>query len=224
MNITHGFKQPHQTIKSKHKNSSQRWIDRQINDPFVALAKQNGYRARASFKIIEIDDKFRIFKKGLQVLDLGSAPGGWSQVAVQKVGSGNVLAVDLLEMQPIGGVDFVRGDFLQDTVREQILAKCDKYDIIMSDMATNTTGNKSIDHLRTANLVEEAFNFSTKVLRSGGIFISKIFQGGAEPELFKQIKQNFDTIKHFKPKSSRQESVEMYIVALGYNGTRQYNE
>lgn len=219
-NLIGDFKVAKKNIKSakKRKVSSTRWLERQINDPYVALAKQNGYRSRASFKILEIDNKFKIFKKDYKVLDLGSAPGGWSQVICEKVGKNNILAVDILDMQPINGVKFIQQDFLAPDSEQKILSEIggNKYDVVMSDMAANTTGNKDIDHIRTSALVEEAFNFSLKVLKNDGTFIAKIFQGGAEPELFKKMKQNFKIVKHFKPESSRKESVEMYVIAKNY--------
>lgn len=205
------------TSKRK-KASSIQWIKRQINDPYVAEARSKGYRARSAFKIIEINDKFKIFKKGFKVLDLGSAPGGWSQVAVNKVGRNNVFAVDILDMNPIPGVQFVKQDFLAPEAEEVILEKIGgkKYDVVMSDMAANTTGNKKTDHIRTSVLLEEAFNFAIKVLKSNGSFVGKIFQGGTEPELFAKIKKYFREVKHFKPKSSRKHSVEMFVVAKGF--------
>ena len=220
MSIIGDFKQPKRNIKTarRRKVSSTRWLERQLNDPFVALAKQKGYRSRASFKILEIDDKFKIFKKGYKVLDLGSAPGGWSQVVSSKVGKDNILAVDILDMQPLSGVKFIQQDFLAPEAEKRILAEIggEKYDVVMSDMAANTTGNKDVDHIRTSALVEEAFNFSLKVLKDGGSFIAKVFQGGTEPQLFKEMKQKFKSVKHFKPESSRKESVEMYVIAQGY--------
>lgn len=222
MNIIGDFKQPKRSIKTakRRKASSVKWLERQINDPYVTLAKQKGFRSRASFKIMEIDEKFKIFKKGYKVLDLGCAPGGWSQVILNKVGSGNILALDILPVQPINGVKILQQDFLAEDAEKKILKEIggEKYNVVMSDMAANTTGNKSIDHIRTSALVEEAFNFSMKVLKEGGTFIAKIFQGGTEPELFNRMKQNFKTVRHFKPNSSRKESVEMYVVALGFRG------
>lgn len=220
MSILGDFKQPKKNIKTarRRKVSSTRWLERQLNDPFVALAKQKGYRSRASFKILEIDNKFKIFKKNYKVLDLGSAPGGWSQVISQKVGKDNILAVDILDMQPLTGVKFIKQDFLAPEAEQIILNKIggEKYNVVMSDMAANTTGNKNIDHIRTSALVEEAYNFALKVLKEDGTFIAKVFQGGTEPELFKNMKQNFKTVKHFKPESSRKESVEIYVVAQGF--------
>ncbi len=205
------------TAKNR-KISSTRWLQRQLNDPFVILAKENGYRCRAAFKILEINDKFKIFKKGQKVLDLGSAPGGWSQVVVEKVGMNNIVAVDILDMSPIFGVKFVKQDFLADDAKAIIMenSNTSKFDVVMSDMAANTTGDKKTDHIRTLNLVEEALDFSVTVLKPNGTFISKIFQGGAEKELLDRLKENFSTVKHFKPKSSRQNSVEMYLVAMGF--------
>lgn len=200
--------------------SSKNWLRRQMNDPYVAEAKAKGYRARSAFKIIEIDNKFKIFKKGKKVLDLGCAPGGWSQVAVKKVGAGNVLGTDILEMEHIAGVKFVQQDFLAPEAPKVLMDAIggDMFDVAISDLASNTTGNKKVDHLRTMVLLEEAFDFAIKVLKVGGIFVGKVFQGGAELELFNKVKSYFKTVKHFKPKSSRKDSVETYIVAMGFKG------
>lgn len=205
------------TAKNR-KISSTRWLQRQLNDPYVQEAKNRGYRSRASFKILEINEKFKIFKKGYKVLDLGSAPGGWSQVISEKVGSGNILAVDILHMEPLAGVKFIQQDFLAPEATDIILEQMnnEKYDVVMSDMASNTTGDKKLDHLRTIGLVEEALEFSLKILKNGGSFIAKIFQGGAEKDLLDKLKQNFEIVKHFKPKSSRKDSVEMYVVAKNF--------
>ncbi|HSQ97694.1 MAG TPA: RlmE family RNA methyltransferase [Rickettsiales bacterium] len=220
MNIIGDFKQPKKNIKTakRRKASSTRWLERQLNDPYVTLAKQKGYRCRAAFKILEIDEKFKIFKKGQKVLDLGCAPGGWSQVVCNKVGANNILALDILPVQSITGVKTIQQDFLEKDAEKIILKemKGEKYDVVMSDMAANTTGNKNIDHIRTSALVEEAFNFSLKILKKGGTFIAKVFQGGTEPELFQKMKENFTKVKHFKPNSSRKESVEMYVIAQGF--------
>lgn len=219
-NLISGFKVAKKNIKTakRRKVSSTRWLERQLNDPYVALAKQKGFRSRASFKIMEIDEKFSIFKKGFRVLDLGSAPGGWSQVISKKVGKDNILAVDILNMEDLPGVKFIQQNFLAPEAEEIILGEMngEKYDVVMSDMAANTTGNRNIDHIRTSALVEEAFNFAIKVLKDGGSFIAKVFQGGTEPELFKRMKENFKTVKHFKPDSSRKESVEIYVIAQGF--------
>jgi 23S rRNA (uridine2552-2'-O)-methyltransferase len=204
--------------------SSTNWLKRQLNDPFTAEAKQRGYRSRAAFKILEIDEKFKIFKKGQKILDLGSAPGGWSQVVVEKVGKNNVLALDILQMDTIDGVDFVQQDFTKEGAESIILEKLNgkKCDVVLSDMAANTTGDKRTDHLRTLDLLEKAFDFSLKVLNRDGVFVGKVFQGGLEKKLFDRFKKNFASVKHFKPISSRKESVEMYIVALEFRGGLSY--
>ncbi|MDR3289893.1 MAG: RlmE family RNA methyltransferase [Rickettsiales bacterium] len=209
------FKTPHENLKTAkgRKVSSTNWLQRHINDKFVILATKNGYRSRASFKILEIDDKFKIFKKDQKVLDLGSTPGGWSQVIVKKVGLNNVIALDILEMEELRGVKFIQSDFLLPNATEKIGTD---FDVVMSDMAANTTGNKGIDHLRTMNLVEKAFEFAITVLKKDGVFITKIFQGAGEPEFFNGLKKYFTGVKHFKPESSRKESVEIYIVAQGF--------
>ncbi len=217
------------TAKRRNK-SSVAWLKRQINDPFVKQAQEQGLRSRAAFKILEIDEKFKIFKKGKIVLDLGAAPGGWSQVVVDKVGRGKVFAIDLLEMEAIDGVEFLQQDFLADDAVENIknlinknqiannnqeIRKCD---VVMSDMAANTCGDAKTDHLRIVALLEEALDFSRQILAKDGIFICKIFQGGAGGELLQTFKQHFTTVKHFKPDSSRKESAENYIVAIGFKG------
>lgn len=216
--INKRFKTEKVKTAKNRKISSTRWLQRQLNDPFVLEAKNMGYRSRASFKIIEINDKFKIFKKGYKVLDLGSAPGGWSQIAVSKVGYNNVLAVDILQMDPISGVKFIQQDFLAPEAEEKILKEMngEKYDVVMSDMAANTTGDKRLDHLRTMNLVESALFFAKKVLKENGVFVSKVFQGGTEKELLDDLNKSFKVVKHFKPESSRKDSVEMYVVALGF--------
>ncbi|MBO4956539.1 MAG: RlmE family RNA methyltransferase [Rickettsiales bacterium] len=218
ISIKKRFKTEKVKTAKNRKISSTRWLQRQLNDPYVQEAKNRGYRSRAAFKILEIDDKFKIFKKGYKVLDLGSAPGGWSQVISEKVGPNNILAVDILEMDPLHNVKFIQQDFLAPEAPEIILSYMnnEKYDVVMSDMAANTTGDKKLDHLRTMGLVENALDFSLKVLKTGGSFVAKIFQGGAEKELLDRLKQNFDIVKHFKPKSSRKDSVEMYVVAKNF--------
>lgn len=214
---------PVKTAK-RRKKSSNAWLKRQINDPFVKQAQEQGYRARSAFKIIEIDDKFKILKKGKIVLDLGAAPGGWSQVVVEKVGHGKVFAVDILDMEPLSGVEFLKQDFLSANAPENILKMINKnqtnlnrkVDIVLSDMAQNTCGDKQTDHLRIIELLEQALDFSIKILGKDGIFVGKIFQGGAQGELLQKFRENFTTVKHFKPDSSRKESAENYIVALGF--------
>ncbi len=209
------------------KKSSHKWLLRQINDPFVERAKIEGWRCRAAFKIIEIDQKFKLFKKEKIVVDLGAAPGGWSQYVVTKVGEGNVVALDLLEIDKIPGVKFFQQDFLKEDAAEKIINflktiphnKHGLCDIVISDMAANTTGDAATDHLRIIDLLEEALNLSTKILRNGGHFVGKIFQGGSSNEILKKLRQNFTTVKYFKPNSSRKDSTETYLVALGLKKT-----
>lgn len=218
---------PVKTAKRRNKSST-KWLKRQINDPFVKQAKEEGYRARSAFKIIEIDNKFKIFKKGKIVLDLGAAPGGWSQVVVEKVGRGKVFAVDILDMEGIEGVEFLQQDFLAEGAAENIINLINKNqpthegvvtrkcNVILSDMAENTCGDHQTDHMRIVGLLEEVLDFAVKILEKDGIFVGKIFQGGAGGELLKRFKDNFETVKHFKPDSSRKESAENYIVAIGF--------
>lgn len=218
--------QKFQTLKKakRLKKSSQKWLLRQINDPFVERAKRDGWRSRAAFKIIEIDEKFKLFKKNKIVVDLGAAPGGWSQYAVQKVGDGNVVAIDLLEIDSIAGVNFFVGDFMTEEAPEKIieLLKTIPYnknglcDVVMSDMAANTTGDHQTDHLRIIALLEESLNLSAKILRDGGSFVGKVFQGGSSDEILKKLRNNFSTVKYFKPDSSRKDSSETYLVALNF--------
>ncbi len=206
---------------AKHRKiSSTNWLQRHLNDPYVGEAKERGYRARSAFKILEINEKFKIFKKGYKVLDLGAAPGGWSQIAVEKVGYDNVLSVDILPMDYIRGVKIIQKDFLADDAKDLILGKMngEKYNVVMSDMAANTTGDRKTDYLRTMLLVETAFDFAVQVLVEGGTFVSKIFQGGAEKEFMDKLKKNFKVAKFFKPQSSRKDSVETYVVAMGFVG------
>lgn len=193
-----------------------------MNDPLVKKAKAQGYRSRAAFKIIEIDEKFKIFKKNKIVLDLGAAPGGWSQVAVEKVGEGKVFAIDLLEIPPIPGVHCLQLDFLDENAPQII---CDlieektgrtRCDVLLSDMAANTTGDKKLDHMRIMNLLEEALYLGEKILNYKGCFAGKIFEGGSSEELVKILRKNFQTVKYFKPESSRKDSSEIYLVAMGF--------
>tara|TARA_Y100000389_G_C17471274_1_gene531333 strand:- start:422 stop:1096 length:675 start_codon:yes stop_codon:yes gene_type:complete len=203
-------------------NSSSRWLSRQLNDPYVKQAQALNYRSRAAFKIIEIDEKFQIFKKNKIIIDLGAAPGGWSQIAALK-NSGNILALDLLEMEEVEGVKFIQQDFTDpniikiiENILQNNFKSRRKCDIIMSDMAQNTCGDVTTDHIRIISLLEECLDFSIKFLKEGGIFIGKSFQGGSDQELLQKFKDNFKIVKHFKPKSSRKESKENYIVAMGF--------
>ena len=217
-NITQRFKVERVKKARKLKKSSVQWLNRQLNDPYVREAQERGYRSRASFKILEINEKFKLFKKGNKVLDLGSAPGGWSQMLVDIVGENNILAVDILPMEEIAGVKFIQKDFLAEDATKVILEQMNgqKYDAVISDMAANTTGDKKTDHLRTSLLVESALDFALTVLKDGGCFVAKVFQGGVEKEIFDKLRQNFEIVKHFKPNSSRKDSVEIYVVAMNF--------
>ncbi len=201
------------------KVSSTRWLSRQFNDKYVKQANIEGYRCRAAFKILEIDKKFHIFTKGMKVVDIGSAPGGWSEVVVKKVGKGNIAAIDILLMDSIDGVRFKQVDFNDDGAKEFLFESFSgKVDVVMSDIAPNTTGNTSLDHLQIMTLVENVYNFAVEVLAINGVFIAKVRQGGTEANLLKTIKQKFKSVRHFKPESSRKESSETYIVAIGFLG------
>jgi 23S rRNA (uridine2552-2'-O)-methyltransferase len=203
------------------KTSSTSWLKRQLNDPFVAQARAEGYRSRAAFKLVEINDKFHILKPHIKILDLGAAPGGWSQIAAKLISSNqtqpNILAVDLLEIEPLPGVLTMVKDFLDPDAKDIIIdALGGKVDIVMSDMAANTTGHVKTDHIRIMELCEKAAKFSYEILKPGGHFIAKIFKGGTEVELLNEIKQKFGMVKHFKPKSSRKESSEEYLIAMNF--------
>jgi 23S rRNA (uridine2552-2'-O)-methyltransferase len=221
----------HVTVKSggKRKLSSKLWLERQLNDPYVAKAKAQGFRSRAAFKLLEIDDKYRLLKPGMTVVDLGAAPGGWSQIAAKRVGSadgkGKVVAIDLLEMPEIPGVSFAQLDFLADDAPGKLLAMMGgRADIVMSDMAANTTGHRKTDQLRMVGLVETAAAFAADVLKPGGAFIAKVFQSGADAELVAQLKRDFSSVKHVKPASSRQDSSERYVLATGFRGQAKLEE
>jgi 23S rRNA (uridine2552-2'-O)-methyltransferase len=215
----------HVTVKSagKRKLSSKLWLERQLNDPYVAQAKRDGLRSRAAYKLIEIDDKYHFLKQGISVVDLGAAPGGWSQIAAKRIGAANgkgkVVAIDLLEMPEIAGVSFAQLDFLADDAPEKLLAMMGgRADVVMSDMAGNTTGHRKTDQLRIIGLVEGAAAFAADVLNPGGTFLAKVFQSGADATLLTELKRDFATVKHVKPASSRQDSSERYVLAMGFRG------
>ena len=200
----------HVTVKTggKRKLSSKLWLERQLNDPYVAQAKRDGYRSRAAYKLVEIDDKHHLLKPGMTVVDLGAAPGGWSQIAARRVGSasgkGRVVAIDLLDMPEIGGVAFAQLDFLDNDAPARLIAMMEgRADVVMSDMAANTTGHRKTDQLRIVGLVEAAAAFASEVLKPGGSFLAKTFQSGADAELMAQLKRDFATVKHVKPAASR---------------------
>lgn len=215
----------HVTVKTggKRKLSSKLWLERQLNDPYVAQAKRDGFRSRAAYKLIEIDDKHRFLKRGITVVDLGAAPGGWSQVAAKRTGAaddkGKVVAIDLLEMPGIAGVTFAQLDFLDQDAPDKLMAMMGgRADVVLSDMAANTTGHRTTDQLRILGLVEGAAAFATEVLNPGGTFVAKVFQSGADAALMAQLKRDFATVKHVKPASSRQDSSERYVLAMGFRG------
>jgi len=207
------------------KLSSTLWLQRQLNDPYVMRAKAEGYRSRAAYKLLELDEKFHLLKKGMRVVDLGAAPGGWCQVAAKAVGSdreqptGKVVGIDYLGMPPVDGAEVLELDFLDESAPDQLKALLGgDADIVMSDMAAPTTGHQSTDHLRIVALAEAALDFAEDVLAPGGHYVAKTFQGGAAGELLDRLKGSFAKVIHAKPKASRQDSAEMYVVAMGYRG------
>jgi 23S rRNA (uridine2552-2'-O)-methyltransferase len=221
----------HVTVRTggKRKLSSKLWLERQLNDPYVAQAKREGFRSRAAYKLMEIDDKYRLLKPGMTVVDLGAAPGGWSQIAAKRVGAaegkekvkGKVIAIDLLEMPEIPGVQFAQLDFHADDAPEKLRAMMGgRADVVMSDMAANTTGHRKTDQLRIVGLVEIAASFATEVLNPGGAFLAKVFQSGADTELLARLKRDFTSVRHVKPAASRQDSAERYVLATGFRGTQ----
>lgn len=203
--------------------SSKLWLERQLNDPYVARAKREGFRSRAVYKLAEIDDKFHFLKPGAKVVDLGAAPGGWSQLAAKRVGAGQgkgrVVAMDLLAMEAIPGVEFLQFDFL-DEKAPQVLHDLlhGPADVVLSDMAANATGHRQTDHLKIMALVEAAADFAGEVLRPGGAFVAKVLQGGTEAALLAGLKRSFAVVKHVKPAASRADSAELYLVATGFRG------
>ena len=218
----------HVTVKTggKRKLSSKLWLERQLNDPYVARAKREGLRSRAAYKLIEIDDKYHFLKPGMMVVDLGAAPGGWSQVAAKRIGiangKGRVVAIDLLEMPEIAGVAFAQLDFLADAAPAQLIAMMEgRADVVMSDMAANTTGHRKTDQLRMVGLIETSAAFAAEVLKLGGTFLAKTFQSGADAELMVQLKRDFSSVRHVKPAASRQDSSERYVLAMGFRGAQE---
>jgi 23S rRNA (uridine2552-2'-O)-methyltransferase len=201
--------------------ASQRWLERQLNDPYVRAAQAAGLRSRAAFKLKELDERFHIVKPGARVVDLGAAPGGWTQVALAKAGpKARVVALDLLPMDPIAGASILQGDFQDDAVEQAVLRELDgAADLVLSDMAPNTTGHNATDHLRIIALAELALDFACKVLAPGGGFVAKVLQGGTEKGLLDRLKANFSSVRHAKPPASRKDSAELYVVATGFRGT-----
>lgn len=216
-----------QRVKTAHKRSlsSQKWLERQLNDPYVARAKREGYRSRAAYKLLEMDEKHHLLKPGQRVVDLGAAPGGWSQIAAARVGSkearGRVVGIDLLEIEPMPGVDFVQLDFLDPEAPDRLIDMLGgPADVVMSDMAANTTGHKKTDHLRIMGLAEAAAEFARSILAPGGAFLAKVFQGGTEGALLADLKRDFAVVRHVKPAASRADSSELYVLATGFRGAR----
>jgi 23S rRNA (uridine2552-2'-O)-methyltransferase len=205
----------------KHRTPSSRaWLERQISDPYVARAKREGFRSRAAYKLAEIDDKFHLLKKGARVVDLGAAPGGWSEVAARRIGdNGKAIALDILDMKPIAGVEVLKLDFLDATAPERLKAALGgEADVVLSDMAANTTGHRQTDHLRIMALAEAAAQFASEVLAPGGSFLCKVLQGGTEATLLAELKRDFSSVKHIKPPASRSDSAELYLLARGFRG------
>jgi 23S rRNA (uridine2552-2'-O)-methyltransferase len=203
--------------------SSTHWLERQLNDPYVAEARRLGYRSRAAFKLLELDDRFRLLKPGARVVDLGAAPGGWTQVAAARTraeaGQGRVVGIDLLPMDPVPGATLLHMDFLGDAAPEAIRAALGgPADLVLSDMAAPATGHAATDHLRIVALAEAAYAFAREVLAPGGSFVAKVFQGGTERSLLESLRRDFEAVRHAKPPASRAESAEVYVVAQGFRG------
>ena len=209
----------HTRVKTAKKRSgaSTRWLERQLNDPYVQKAKADGYRSRAAYKLLEMEEKLGLIKKGMTVVDLGAAPGGWSQVAAQK-GAKRVIGLDLLEIDPLEGCEFIQIDFTDDSAPDALLEKLgrEKVDLVISDLAPYTIGHKKTDHLKIMVMVEMAYDFAQQVLKPGGHFIAKIFQGGAQGDFLKLIRAEFETVKHIKPPASRKESAEQFLVGINF--------
>jgi 23S rRNA (uridine2552-2'-O)-methyltransferase len=200
------------------KLSSRLWLERQLKDPYVLRAKRDGFRSRAAYKLAEIDDKYHVLKEGARVVDLGAAPGGWSEIAVKRIGpQGRVIALDILELLPITGVEFLQLDFLDAAAPDRLKALLGgKADVVLSDMAANATGHRKTDHLRIMALAEAATLFACEVLEERGSFLCKVLQGGTETVLLAELKRDFETVKHVKPPASRADSAELYLLARGF--------
>ena len=200
--------------------ASQRWLARLLNDPYVAAARQQGWRSRAAFKLLELDQRFQLIRRGANVVDLGAAPGGWAQVAARG-GAARVVGVDLLAVDPVAGATILQGDFTDPAMQERLTAALGgKADLVLSDMAPNTTGHAGTDHLRIVALAEAALDFAVGVLAEGGGFVAKVFQGGAEKTMLERLKRDFAAVRHAKPPASRKESSELYVVASGFRLSR----
>lgn len=208
----------HVKTAKKRSAASARWLARQLNDPYVIAAKQQGWRSRAAFKLLELDDKFKLIRRAARVVDLGAAPGGWVQVAVKR-GAASVVAVDLLPMDPLAGAVVLQGDFSDPDMPARLTAALGgQADLVLSDMAPNTTGHAATDHLRIMALAEMAGAFAIEVLAPGGSFVAKVFQGGSEKTMLETLKRHFASVRHAKPPASRKDSTELYVVATGFRG------
>lgn len=219
--MSRGGSRGHTRVRTARGRTSQsvRWLERQLNDPYVKRAKAEGYRSRAAYKLIELDEKFDMLKGAKRVVDLGIAPGGWSQVVRRKLPKAAVVGIDLLPVDPIDGVTIFQMDFMDDAAPDRLMeALGGAPDLVMSDMAANTVGHAQTDALRTMGLVETALDFAIRNLAPGGVFVAKVFAGGADSDLVAQMKRNFATVKHAKPPSSRKGSVEWFVVAQGFKG------
>ncbi|WP_321391432.1 RlmE family RNA methyltransferase [Emcibacter sp.] len=217
--ITSGKKERVHTARGR-KLSSTRWLQRQLNDPYVAAARKEGYRSRAAYKLIEIDEKFHFLKNARTIVDLGAAPGGWTQVVMKRCPKDAVVVgIDILPMEPVAGATILEMDFLSEAAEKELSNLINgQADVVLSDMAAPTTGHKETDHIRTMALVEAAYYFAEDVLKPGGAFVAKVFAGGTNNELLDRIKGRFDTIRHYKPPASRTGSPETYLVAMGFRG------
>ena len=214
-------KDPHERLRTAKKRtaSSSRWLTRQINDPYVKQARAEGWRSRAAFKLIDLDEKFSLLRNAKRVVDLGIAPGGWSQVLRKKAPTAKVVGIDLLPTEPIEGVTIFEMDFMADEAPAALQGALDgPPDLVICDMAANTVGHKQTDHLRTMGLVETAVDFAVTTLAPGGAFVAKVFAGGTDAELLTILKKNFTSVKHAKPPSSRKDSSEWYVIAQGFKG------
>jgi 23S rRNA (uridine2552-2'-O)-methyltransferase len=200
--------------------SSRTWLERQLADPYVARAKKEGFRSRAAFKLSEIDDKYHLLKSGARIVDLGAAPGGWSEIAAKRIGAkGRIIALDILDFKPMTGVEFLKLDFLDATAPDRLKEMLGgKADVVLSDMAANATGHRPTDHLRIMALAEAATHFAREVLGKGGSFLCKVLQGGTEATLLAELKRDFESVKHVKPPASRTDSAELYLLARGFRG------
>jgi 23S rRNA (uridine2552-2'-O)-methyltransferase len=213
--------------KGKRKQSSKLWLERQLNDPYVARAKREGFRSRAAFKLKEIDDKYKLLKPGMAVIDLGAAPGGWSQIAAKRVGAdsgrGRVVAIDILEMMPVAGAEVLHLDFLDPAAPDRLKALLGgPADVVLSDMAANATGHRKTDHLKIMALAETAAQFAREVLSPGGTFLCKVLQGGTEGALLAELKRDFAAVRHVKPAASRADSAELYVLATGFRPSERH--